>query len=462
MSSSTLLSLPKAAEPLLSRFSIAFTRPTFQRALVLLVGSVLTLGRRTVTRALWAARSVAPGHHSDYHRVLSRARWSAWPLGRVLAAAVLELVPAGQAAVLAADDTPTQHRGRCVYGKGRHRDPCRSTRTHKVWVWGHLWVVLAVCVKFPFAPRAWALPVLVALYRPKDLDEAEGRAGGRHRTPTALARKLVSALLHWFPDRRFVLLGDGRYASHSLAAFCHRHRRRLTLVSLLHPRAHLCEPPPPRRAGQVGRRRVRGPKLPHPQDAVAAAPKRRRSTVGWYGGKKRRVEFVTGTGHWYKATEGLVPLRWVFVHDRDGTHEDRYLYCTDPSLSPSRIITLYTTRWGIEVTFQESKQHLGLATPRCRKDRSVLRAAPCLLGLFSVVTLIFHEAHRGRRGAKAPRPLAHPWYAKAEVTFSDAIADVRRRLWAETVFAESLPHGTFNKLPPELRDALLDHLSLAA
>ena len=88
--------LPKAAEPLLSRFSIAFTRPTFQRALLLFVGFVLTSGRHTVTRALWTARTLCRGHFSDYHRVFCRARWSLWPLGRVLAAMVLELVPQDQ------------------------------------------------------------------------------------------------------------------------------------------------------------------------------------------------------------------------------------------------------------------------------------------------------------------------------------------------------------------------------
>ena len=462
--STMTIALPKAAEPLLARLSIAFTRPTFQRAVALLVGCVLAAGRRTVTRALWTARAVAPaGHHADYHRVLSRARWSMWPLGRVLAAAAVELVPEGQAVVCTVDDTAAQHRGKRVYGKGRHRDPCRSTRSHKVWLWGHSWVVLAVNVKFPFASRAWALPVLVALYRPKDVDEAEGRP---HRTPTALARKLASALLHWFPDRRFVLLGDGGYASHGLARFCHRHRRRrLTLVSLLHPRAHLCEPPPERKPGQLGRRRVRGPKLPHPQDAVAATPESARepATVGWYGGKDRRVELVTAAGHWYKATEGLVPVRWVFVRDAEGTHRDRYFYCTDPALTAAQVVTLYTTRWSIEVTFQEAKQHLGFASTRCRSRRSVLRAAPCLLGLYTVVALLFHRACRQRAArGEAPRPLSYAGYAKAEVTFTDALAAVRRSLWRETIFSHALPHGGLKKLPPKLRDALLDHLSLAA
>jgi hypothetical protein len=454
------LTLPKAAEPLLSRFSIAFTKPTFQRAMLLFVGFVLTRGRQTVTRVLWTTRTLwaGRGHFSDYHRVFSHARWSLWLLGKVLAAMVLELVPPGQRVICAVDDTAAQHRGQHVYGKGRHRDACRSTRTFKAWLWGHRWVVLAINVKFPFASRAWSLPVLAALYRTKKTNEQEGR---RHKPAIRLARPLIAALLHWFPERRFILLGDGGYASHGLARFCHRHRRRLTLVSLLHPMAHLCEPPPAPRKGQMGRRRVRGDKLPHPRDAVAKA-KRQRATVRWYGGKDRRVEFVSQAAHWYKATEGLVPIRWVFVHDRDGTHEDRYFYCTDPTMSAPEIISLYTARWSIEVTFQEVRQHLGFATPRNRKDKSVLRTAPCLLGLYTLVSLLFHQSTCGGGQRKAPKPQAYPWYVKAEVTFSDALAAVRRQFWQETVFSEALPHGGLKKLPRKFRDALLDYLAPAA
>jgi hypothetical protein len=449
-----MLSLPKVAEPLLSRFSIAFTKPTFQRAMVLLVGFVLTAARRSVTRTLWTVRSLSSGHFGNYHRVFSRARWSLWTLAKVLAAAVLELVPADQPAVCTVDDTTCQHRGKQVYGKARHRDPLRSTRTHNVWIWGHLWVVLAINVKFPFCSRPWALPVLCALYRTKELNEREGR---EHKTPIVLARQLIGTLLHWFPDRHFVLVGDGHYASHELARFCWKHRRRLTLVSLFHPHAHLCQTPPPRGKGQMGRRRIRGAKLPCPQEAVKSA-KRKRSTVSWYGGKKRRVEFVSQTAHWYKPADGLVPVRWVFVHDLSGTHEDRYIYSTDPTLSPSRIISLYTGRWSIEVTFQETKQQLGLATPRNRKDKSVLRTVPCLLGLYSLVSILFHRHSEGR----TPQATSFPWYTKNQVTFSDALASIRRLLWEQTVFSEADQHDVLKKLPRTLRENLLDHLSRAA
>lgn len=453
-----MLTLPKAVESVLSPFSIAFTRPTFQRVVLLFVGSVLAMGRHTVTAALRAAGPLAPGHHSDYHRVLSRARWSLWLLAKVLCAMVLELVPADQPVICTADDTTPQHKGKQVWGKDRHRDACRSTRSHTVWVFGHLWVVLAVNVKFAFASRPWALPILAALYRTPEADKKEGR---RHKTQAELARGLMAVLLHWFPQRRFILLGDGGYASHKLASFCHRHRKRLTLVSLCHPKANLYTLPPKKKPAtgrnKGGRPRVKGDKLPAPEDVVAATCRRKRSVVGWYGGQKRRIEFVSGTGYWYKGGDGLVPIRWVFVHDRDGTHEDRYFYSTDPSFSPSKIVTLYTARWSIEVTFEEVRFHLGFHTPRCWSKNSVLRTGPLLLGLFSVVCLIYHRHTRG----KGTRPVATAWYAKAQVSFADAIATVRGLLWRQTVLERLDQTGAFQKLPAKLQRILIQRLSNA-
>jgi hypothetical protein len=139
------------------------------------------------------------------------------------------------------DDTVAEHCGKRVYGKGCHRDAVRSGHgTHTAVRWGHKWVVLTVLVPLPFAARRWALPVLCALYRPPAVDEREGRGGARHRTPSDLARGLMAALLHWFPDRRFLLLGDAGFASHDLARFCHRRRRgRLTLIARGRPDLNL-------------------------------------------------------------------------------------------------------------------------------------------------------------------------------------------------------------------------------
>ena len=126
--------------------------------------------------------------------------------------------------------------------------------------------MVAFSVKLPFTWRRWALPVLVALYRPEELNRAEGR---RHKTAPLLARQLMAVLIHWFPQRTFVFLDDGGYASHELARFCHRHRRHATRVSRFHKDANLYAPPP-KVQRRKGRPRIKGRKLPTPQEAVAA------------------------------------------------------------------------------------------------------------------------------------------------------------------------------------------------
>jgi hypothetical protein len=444
--------LPSAAEPLFMSFSIAFTQPTFQRILPLMAGAILARGRRTVTAVYDTVRPVIDGHVSTYHRVFSRASWSLWPLGKILAAAVLRFIPADEPVLVPMDDTTTQHRGVHVYGKGCHHDAVRSSHSHVVWRWGHRWVVLAVSVQFPFTSRRWALPVLCALYRPEDLNRVEGR---RHKTPPLLARQMMAVLIHWFPQRKFIFLGDGGYASHELARFCHRHHRHATLISRFYSKANLYAPPPKR--SRLGRPRLKGRKLPTPQ-VVVMRQKRTPATVSWYGGGQRRIQFISDTGLWYKGGNGLVPVRWVFVHDLTGTHRDEYFYTTDPHLKPTQIISGFTARWPIETTFQEVREHLGFETTRQHVKASVLRMAPCLLGLFSVVCLIFAEYAKHHR----IRVRSTKWYMKTEPTFSDAVATVRRLFWHKTIFAQASNHKGFKKLPPKLQYLLLDYLCHAA
>ena len=245
--------LPPEAHPLTQVLALHFTNPTYQRIATLLVGALLTTGRRTVANLLRTLRHLAPGHPTSYQRVLSRAPWSGLALGCALARFLLDhLVPDGPVA-LVGDDTVDGHKGKHVYGKARHRDPVRSTHSYTTWRYGHRWVVLAVLVRLPFAARPWALPVLIDLYRSAEDDRERSRP---HRTTAQLMCRLLRLLLVRFPGRSFVFAGDSSYGTHEVARFFHRHRDRLTLVSKLHPDANLFDPPPPYTG--KGRPRVKG------------------------------------------------------------------------------------------------------------------------------------------------------------------------------------------------------------
>jgi hypothetical protein len=447
--------LPKTARTLVACFRPAFSLPTYYRFVFLLGAAVLTVGNHTILNLLRTLARLAPGHPSSYHRVLSHRRWSSWTLARALLTFLVQhWLPQGPIP-LAGDDTVDEHPGKKVHGKGCHRDPVRSTHTYTAFRWGHKWVVLAVLVRFPFARRPWALPVLVALYRSEEDNQRHGR---RHKTPPQLLGQLLLVLLRWFPNRSFVGAADGNYATHELAGLANRYRPRLTYLSHFYADANRYEAAPILHGPKPsGRPRKKGRKLPSPQDVVAGTPQHQRLNVAWYGGGRRNVEVVCGTAQWYRAGQPLVAVLWVWVHDCTGTHRDEYFFTTDVTWSATAVIETYTGRWNLETTFQEMRAYLGLETTRGWTATTVLRAAPCLFGLYTVVVLLYAQLP-----ASYQRPRTVTWPGKQDVSFSEAITAVRRWLWVEWVFAIPGHRQAFSKLSRSFQSLLLTALAPAA
>jgi len=74
--------------------------------------------------------------------------------------------------------------------------------------------------------------------------------------------------------------------------------------------------------------------------------------------------------------------------------------------------------------------------------------------LFSLTTLWASDL--AARGLVQPKRAA--WYAKPQVTFSDALAAVRKELWTAQAFSTSAPDRDMVEIPA----ALLDRLTQAA
>jgi DDE superfamily endonuclease len=186
------MNLPTWVMPVCTVFRSACATPTYHRFLVLVLAAVLTTGRRTVTHLLRTVRDQAPGHISSDHRVFSPRRWSAWALARLLITCLLDhVVPPGPV-LLAGDDPVPERPGPDGFGKGRHRHGVRSSHRDTASRWGHQWGVVSVRIKLPCATRPWALPILVALYRPPEGDRLHGR---RQKTPAHRARLRLARLM---------------------------------------------------------------------------------------------------------------------------------------------------------------------------------------------------------------------------------------------------------------------------
>src|SRR5229473_5130400 len=116
-----------AVADLLQIFAVAFTRPTFAHARVLVFGTILATGQRTVAAALRAVGLRDERHFTTYHRVLNRAQWSPLRLSRLLLALVTSsLLAANAPLILLVDSTLVRRTGRRIVWKGRFHDAVRS------------------------------------------------------------------------------------------------------------------------------------------------------------------------------------------------------------------------------------------------------------------------------------------------------------------------------------------------
>jgi hypothetical protein len=163
-------------------------------------------------------------------------------------------------------------------------------------------------------------------------------------------------------------------------------------------------------------------------------------------------------GLWDHSGKPIAPLRWVLVRDPKGESKPQAFLCTDLTASPTDILIWFRQRWPVEVTFEQVRTHLGVETQRQWSDLAILRTTPALFGLCSLVTLWAHHLQ-----IQQPLPLPQAaWYNKSLPTFSDALAAVRRSLWAARLFEMSLETHTPQKVPPELLEIWSDLLCYAA
>jgi len=406
---------------LLAVFAPAFTAPTFAHALTLVCGAIRAPGRRTVAAALRAVGLDDERHFTTYHRVLNRAAWSPLALSKVLLGLILTaFVDADAPLLLVIDDTLERRFGRRVADKARYHDPVRSSSGHVVTTSGIRWRCIGALVRVPWSRRHWALPFLTV---PCPTPAVSARLGKRQRTVPARAATLIRLIRRWQPDRPLVLIGDSGYGGVALARTCREHG--VTLVARLRREAALYAPVPPQPTGKPGVKPKTGPRLPTP-GAQLADPTTPwiRQAVHWYAGEVRAFDLTSGRALWPRDGEPPGPIRWVLLRDPAEKLRPTALFCTDQELAPVQIVARYVGRWNIAVTFEEARRHRGLATQRQWRQRASERTLPCLLGLFSLVTLLADALH----GTALP-PRQRAWYAKPEATFLDALAAVRRHLW---------------------------------
>src|SRR5512143_974846 len=219
--------LPPDVLPIIRVFAPLFTDRVWRRAQVLLIGAILTPGKRTVTAVLRIMGLEQERCFKNYHRVLSRARWSGVAASRLLLTLLVGVfVPQGPV-LMGLDDTIERRWGRKIAARGIYRDPVRSSHGHFVKASGLRWITLMLLAPIPWAGRVWALPFLTMLAPSERYAREHGR---RHKTLTDWARQLLILVARWLPKRRVIAVADHSYAAIELLEAV---RHDLTMVTRL-------------------------------------------------------------------------------------------------------------------------------------------------------------------------------------------------------------------------------------
>jgi hypothetical protein len=123
--------LPVEFSKQISVFAPLFSKKVFEHAKLLVLGCILSVGKRTVCGCL---HTLGLGHEKQfhkYHRVLNLAKWSAHAASaKLLQLLVNTFFEPNQALVFGIDETLERRWGPKIKARAIYRDSVRSSGSH--------------------------------------------------------------------------------------------------------------------------------------------------------------------------------------------------------------------------------------------------------------------------------------------------------------------------------------------
>ena len=126
-------------------------------------------------------------------------------------------------------------------------------------------------------------------------------------------------------------------------------------------------------------------------------------------------------------------------------------YSTGHTANAVTILQWFSQRWSIEVTFRESKQHLGFQEPQSWTRKAVERTAPVAMLLYGLIVYWFATT-----GHKNFQRTTRPWYTrKRHASFREMLATLRHQSLTQQLSQLSLTGPVAQKLKQTLQSLVL-------
>jgi len=361
-------------EQLCLSLSNIFRKRTAHKWLVLALGWVFQVGRKTTAGLVRGAGHLAQKHYASYSRFFHTTSWDPVAFWRVLFEGVRTVVDEDRI-ILAVDDTCVTKSGRSIAATDWFVDSSGFSTKTTTYVWGQCWVVVSVVVHDLLGyEKTWSFPVGIRLFVPKSECPEE-----TYQSKLEMAHEMLQQRSRW-SDRPILALADRLYAG---APFLEGFGEDVDVIVRMKKNAKLFDLPEPNDG--VGRPRKKGDRLPSPADWLNEddwTP-----TEATLYGTDKEIQIKSRRALWYHVT-GTQVGRLCLMKEPES---DRWavFYSTDPEMDAVRIPELYSRRWAVEMTFRDAKQHGGFKDAQCRTIEAVRRQATFNLGLMSLVQCWF-------------------------------------------------------------------------
>lgn len=387
---------------------------TSERAQELAMGSLLSLGRRRISRAICDAGRAQQDWSADY-KLFSRSPWNPKDLFDVVLADYVDRHREGPITLIL-DDTRLKKTGKHIKTASFGRDPM-SPPFHANLQFGLRFVQVAAAYphyrQFDTGPRG--LPVRFVecpvVRKPgKRASQEERDAYKKARLTRNLPAQALTILreLRAAADRmgaagrRILVSVDGGYCNRTIFR---ADLDRTDLAARCRKDAKLC------RAAAPGSKRIYSeetftPELVRQDESIPW-----RSARVYYAGQWRNIDYKdVGPVLWQRGA-GRRPLRLLVVraqphrpspNGRTYYRSPAYLLTTDLGASAAAILQAYFDRWQIEVNHRDEKDLLGVGQAQVWSARSVPRQPAFVVAAYSLLLLAALRAFGPTRTAAFP------------------------------------------------------------
>jgi hypothetical protein len=395
---------------------------TFLRAVRQGLGSLLCLGRSTLSRIIWTTGREQKSWSGEYF-LHSRAEWDPHALFEPMVREALPYCP-GRLVGVAVDDTRLKKTGRAIPQAQYHRDPL-SPPFHVNLIWALRFLQASVLLPL-HRSGPWSARGIPIRFEEVSSVKKPGRRAGEQAwkiykqevKARNLSRRFVQSMTqlratfdHAGAQKKvLVIVGDGSFCNRTVLAGI---PDRVVLIARARKDASLCFRAP------AGDRRF------YAKDKFTPDQLRLDENIAWqttkifYGGKRRRIRYKEVTGVLWQGGARKRPLRLFVIaatpyrKRRSGKlyyHHPAFLLTTMLEGSTRQLLQMYFDRWQIEVNHRDEKDTLGVGQAQMWNPVSVPRQPALVVASYSALLLAALKAFgpgRGQAYAALPKWRKH-------------------------------------------------------